>query len=106
MQARKDATEYDRLIILLLEFPDIDINKQDYSGKSALMIASARGSKHVVKVLLGTEGCDPNLVSRDGDTAHSLALSSGHMEIADLLKDGPLDPNRVRWTTIHQDMML
>jgi ankyrin repeat protein len=37
--------------------------------------------------LLRVEGCDLTLVSHNGDTAHSLALGSGHMEVVRLLED-------------------
>ena len=106
LQASKDAVEYDRLIILLLKRPDLDVNLQDRSGMSALMVASFRGSALVVKVLLGSMRCDPDLVSQDGDTARNLALTSGHTEIVRLLGEGPDDPARIRWTTLCDDMDL
>jgi ankyrin repeat protein len=52
-----------------------------------LMIASTLGSIDLVNLLLRVEGCDLTLVSHNGDTAHSLALGSGHMEVVRLLED-------------------
>jgi ankyrin repeat protein len=86
-----------RLVSSLLHLRHTDINSQDSSGRSALMIASALGSVSVVKLLLSSRCkapfrpnnvCDPDLVSHNGDTAHSLALSSGHMRIVRLLEGG------------------
>jgi ankyrin repeat protein len=77
---------------------------QDRDGMSALMVASFRGSVHVVKVLLGEEGCDPDLVSRDGKTAHSLALSYGHKTIARILWEGLDNPDEVRRVALYDDV--
>jgi ankyrin repeat protein len=103
LQAAEDAMEYDKLIDLLLKRPDQNVNLQDRDGMSVLMVASFRGSVHVVKVLLGEKGCDPDLVSRDGKTAHSLALSSGHKTIARILWEGLDKPNEVRRVALYDD---
>jgi ankyrin repeat protein len=74
-----------RYLVALLR--NTDVNLQDSSGRSALMVAVALGSAPMVRRLLQVEGCDPNLASPNGDTAHSLALSSGNTEIVHLLKE-------------------
>jgi ankyrin repeat protein len=84
-------SEQERLVTLLLR-NGADVNLQDSSGRSALMIASALGSFDIVEILLGVGGCDLNLVSHNGDTAHSLALGSGHMEVVRLLEEDPSLP--------------
>jgi ankyrin repeat protein len=86
IQTTKRAFEYKELVALLLRRPDINVNLQDSSGRSALMIASALGSVDVVKLLLQVEGCDPNLVSPNGDTVHSLAHGSGNLKVVRLLE--------------------
>jgi ankyrin repeat protein len=78
--------EHRILVHLLLRY-GTDVNLQDGSGRSALMITSALGSVDLVNHLLVDKGCDPNLVSYNGDTAHSLALNTGHMEIVRLLEN-------------------
>jgi hypothetical protein len=86
---RREQGEYEqeRLVALLLRRRDTDVNLQDASCRSALMIASTLGSVNLVKRLLRIKGCDRNLVAYNGDTARGLALISGHMEIVRLLED-------------------
>jgi ankyrin repeat protein len=87
-QADVETREFEqgRFVTLLLRY-GADVNLQDSSGRSALMIASTLGSIDLVNLLLRVEGCDLTLVSHNGDTAHSLALGSGHMEVVRLLED-------------------
>jgi ankyrin repeat protein len=87
MQTTKRALEYRELIALLLRRRNINVNMQDGSGRSALLIASALGLADVVKLLLRAKGCAPGLPSQNGDTSHSLALSSGHKDVVRLFED-------------------
>jgi len=56
------------------------------------MVASAIDSIDMVRRLLLVEGCDPNLVSPNGETAHSLANGPDHMEIVRLLEENSFIP--------------
>lgn len=78
---------------MLLNRHGTDVNMQDSSGRSALMIACLLGSIGLVDELLGCRRCDYDQVSKSGDTAHSLALGSGHMEIIRLLEDDSFLPD-------------
>nr|XP_020663414.1 KN motif and ankyrin repeat domain-containing protein 4 [Pogona vitticeps]XP_020663415.1 KN motif and ankyrin repeat domain-containing protein 4 [Pogona vitticeps] len=65
---------------------DADINLQDDSGLSPLMVASQYGNIEIVKLLLAHPGCDTTLTDKAGNSALSLALKSAHMEIAECLQ--------------------
>ncbi|KAJ7332648.1 hypothetical protein JRQ81_014828 [Phrynocephalus forsythii] len=63
-----------------------DINLQDDSGLSPLMVASQYGNVEIVKLLLAHPGCDATLTDKAGNSALSLALKSAHTEIAECLQ--------------------
>ncbi|MCW7460208.1 ankyrin repeat domain-containing protein [Leptospira bandrabouensis] len=63
-----------------------DINCADsLEGQTPLILAARDGSLEIVKILLKNKA-NPNLKNKKGQSALSLALDSGHKEIADLLK--------------------
>ena len=66
--------------------PLLNINAQDYNGKTALMWAAEYGNINTVKVLI-TSGADLNIQSNDRETALMLAIQKGHIKIAAALID-------------------
>jgi ankyrin repeat protein len=86
MQKTERAVIYKDLFVSLLDRRDTDVNLQDSSGRSALMVASVLGHFDVVSLLLRNKACDANLVSQNGDIAHSLAISSGNVRVVQLLE--------------------
>jgi ankyrin repeat protein len=87
---RPDHAQQRMMVELLLHHPVTDTNLQDSSGRSALMIACALGLTDIVQFLIWNKRCDRNIVSPNGDTAYSLALSSGYTKIADYVERYPL----------------
>nr|XP_060629613.1 KN motif and ankyrin repeat domain-containing protein 4 [Anolis sagrei ordinatus]XP_060629614.1 KN motif and ankyrin repeat domain-containing protein 4 [Anolis sagrei ordinatus]XP_060629615.1 KN motif and ankyrin repeat domain-containing protein 4 [Anolis sagrei ordinatus]XP_060629616.1 KN motif and ankyrin repeat domain-containing protein 4 [Anolis sagrei ordinatus] len=63
-----------------------DINLQDDTGLSPLMVASQYGNMDIVKLLLDHPGCDTTLNDKAGNSALSMALKSAHVEIAEILQ--------------------
>ncbi|XP_054836541.1 KN motif and ankyrin repeat domain-containing protein 4 [Eublepharis macularius] len=63
-----------------------DINLQDDTGLSPLMVACQYGNIEIVKLLLSHPGCDSNLTDKAGNSALSIALKSAHAEIAEILQ--------------------
>jgi hypothetical protein len=61
-----------------------DPNMYDYDGRTALMLASSRGFRDVVSVLLSA-GADPNTEDTFGGTALLEACKHGHDDIIDVL---------------------
>ena len=71
---------------------EIDGTEDPSQGASPLILASERGHKDVVQLLL-TSGADPNLADEDGFTPLIDAVDDGHFEVAKLLLDYGADPN-------------
>ncbi|XP_062994169.1 KN motif and ankyrin repeat domain-containing protein 4 isoform X2 [Elgaria multicarinata webbii] len=63
-----------------------DINLQDDTGLSPLMVACQYGNIEIVKLLLTHPGCDTTLIDKAGNSALSMALKSAHVEIAEFLR--------------------
>jgi len=63
---------------------ECDPNMHDYDGRTALMLASSRGFKAVVRALLSA-GADPNSEDTFGGTALLTACKHGHDDIIDVL---------------------
>ncbi|XP_066480691.1 KN motif and ankyrin repeat domain-containing protein 4 [Tiliqua scincoides] len=63
-----------------------DINLQDDTGLSPLMVACQYNNTEIVKLLLTHPSCDSTLNDKAGNSALSIALKSAHMEIAELLR--------------------
>ncbi|KAJ6662584.1 hypothetical protein lerEdw1_011721 [Lerista edwardsae] len=63
-----------------------DINLQDDTGLSPLMVACQYSNTEIVKLLLTHPSCDTTLNDKAGNSALSIALKSAHMEIAELLR--------------------
>ena len=71
---------------LLLGRPNLNVNQQANLGQTALMIAARNGFTEIVKLLLGVEGVDLELKSSSETTAFDLAETSGHAEIAEMIR--------------------
>lgn len=56
-----------RSIYILLKHPDIDVNKRDIDGQTALLVAAKRGYGDIVEILLEA-GADPTIKDRHGNT--------------------------------------
>lgn len=55
------------------------------SGRTALMFASGRGDLKAVETLARLQGADLDALDAAGQSAHALALATGHSEVCDLL---------------------
>ena len=73
------------VVQLLLGEEQIDINKQDKHGWSALIHASKNGHTDVVIILLQEKGIDLNIKTYKNNTALLLATREGHSEVARLI---------------------
>ncbi|KAL8178552.1 UNVERIFIED_CONTAM: KN motif and ankyrin repeat domain-containing protein 4 [Gekko kuhli] len=63
-----------------------DVNLQDDSGLSPLMVACQYGNIEIVKLLLFHPSCNTELTDKAGNSALSIALKSAHVEIAEFLQ--------------------
>lgn len=82
-----DAVEFgDFDYINILFGEDIDINIQDLSGRTLLMLASMYGFVDIAEFLLEHDA-DPNLKDKKGETAMMKALKNSHRNIVELLKN-------------------
>ena len=67
---------------------DIDVNQQrDFFGSTALILASKRGHKEIVQLLLQHKDSDVKRKDIERRTAVMVASSKGHKEIVQLLLD-------------------
>ena len=81
-----------QLIKLILQFPDFEVNAQDFDGKTSLMFASKEGHKEVVKLLLEKKPeIDVNIEDKSGDTAFIFACMKGHTDVVKLLLEEDID---------------
>src|SRR5215475_1161753 len=62
------------------------INAVDDNGWSALMFAAGQGEADVVRILM-SRGADPNLKSKEGETALVIATKGEHKETARVLRE-------------------
>ena len=72
-------------VSLMLDHPTCDVNACDEKGRTPLMLATARGYKDAVKLLL-ERGADPSLKNTNGETALELAKQKEYKEIVNLLE--------------------
>ncbi len=82
-----DAVEFgDRdLADVLLNSADVNVDAQDLSGNTILMLASYYGHLELVQLIL-SRGAAPNLQDKQGRTALQRARDLGHLEVVELLK--------------------
>ena len=69
---------------LLLQHSEIQINQTTKNGVTALSIASQKGHKEIVKMLL-RKGADPNIANKAGVTALQLGCVRGHTATVEML---------------------
>ncbi|KAF0685733.1 Aste57867_22432 [Aphanomyces stellatus] len=74
---------------LLLGCDDIDVNDQDYEGKTALYVASGLGHDTLVELLLEHPDINVNLQMDGGNTPLYRASGLGHDNVVKLLLDHP-----------------
>ncbi|MBM5781844.1 MAG: ankyrin repeat domain-containing protein, partial [Pelagibacterales bacterium] len=79
----------------LLADKDIDVNKANVNGHTALMFAAQNGHLEVIKELLEDKDIDVNKANVNGHTALMFAAQNGHLEvIKELLEDKKIDVNK------------
>lgn len=66
--------EHETIVKMLLEREDIDVNCQNGSGNTALMLVAWYGHGAIFKMLLERGDIDVNCKDGDGDTALSRAI--------------------------------
>ncbi len=76
---------FDETAKWLLANTDCDVNHRNYSGQTALMMASLFGNEDIIKQLLQA-GADPSIKDARGNTAQSLAAAQGLSRIVTLVK--------------------
>ena len=64
---------------------DIILNSLNNDGETALMIAVKKGHVAMIKKLLEL-GASPKIVTPDGESALTLAETSGNVEVLNILK--------------------
>lgn len=80
------AEEGNTNIISYLIRQGVDINKQDYASRTALMFAASEGHKEIVTQLLKA-GADPSITDKQGHNAQLYAESQEEFEIVKLLNN-------------------
>ncbi len=78
--------------VVKLMLADADINATGRFGRTALILASIKGDKDIVKILLD-KGADVNAKDNDGDTALIKAYIKGNKDIVKMLLDKGADVN-------------
>ena len=74
-----------KVVKLLLDNKDIDVNQSPSIGETPLYIASTVGHTAVVKLLLDRDDIDVNTSMINGMTPLKIATKNKHTEIAKLL---------------------
>ena len=86
----------------LLVHPEMDVNKANDDGGTALTIASQKGHTEVVERLLAHPDIDVNKALTNGGTALFVASHEGHTEVVDRLLAHPdIDVNKAETTDGH-----
>ena len=90
------SSGYSTIIQQLLMVPEIDINKANSVGETALMIGSFKGNREIVYILLSHGDVDVNIAdTTSGKTALYRASEKGHSDIVNLLLSKPtIDINK------------
>ncbi len=70
----------------LLGTPGIDLNAQDWYGRTPLIRAAEKGHTACVKLLLEAPGIDTEIENLENNTALESALMRGHTECAELIR--------------------
>lgn len=72
-------------LMLLLTHAELDVNRANARGETALHLAAAAGQDRLVRELWRQPALKPELKDKDGRTAHRLAVRGKHKELAKLL---------------------
>jgi ankyrin repeat protein len=91
-------TDNVEVVRLLLSHRDIDINRVDSEGATALYIASELGRIETVRLLLSKSKSeiDMNKATKSGATALNIAFQKGHVEVfCLLLSKSEIDINKI-----------
>lgn len=72
-------------LMLLLTHAELDVNRANARGETALHLAAAAGQDRLVRELWRQPALKPELKDKDGHTAHRLAVRGKHKELAKLL---------------------
>ena len=70
---------------LLLNTPEIDVNKANSDDRTPLSFAAEKGITECVRLLLAAPGIDVNKANKDGSTPLAWAAEKGHTECVRLL---------------------
>ena len=73
-----------------------DVNKSDFNGITALMLAASAGHEKIVEFLLTVPGIDVNKAANDGTTALHMAVVNNNTNIVEKLLSRPgIDVNKI-----------
>lgn len=75
---------HEKVVKLLVNQSDIDINTRSYDGRTALLAATEGGSEAVIKILLA-HGANPNATDLSGNTPLSIATENNNEAVRKLL---------------------
>ena len=78
---------HEKIIELLLNRTDVNVNSQDKDGDTPLSLAARRGHEAVVKLLLDRIDVIADSQNQEGDTPLSLAAERGYKAVVKLLLD-------------------
>jgi ankyrin repeat protein len=85
------------IVDILLGTGKLDVNRQDTSGNTALLYASANNYLVIAQLLL-SHGCDPGISDECGKTALMIAAGNGYSQMVRLLLSTHNScPERVDW---------
>lgn len=92
-----------------LNFGNVDVNRPDQYGWTALLTAASQGNVEIVRLLLARKDIDVEYQDAQGSTALSWAASNGHVEVVRLLlasgkvakhKDNGVGAAALTWATM------
>ncbi|XEV07499.1 hypothetical protein FSHL1_012786 [Fusarium sambucinum] len=73
----------------LLNIPGIELDKADYAGRTALLLAARQGSDDIVQILVADDRVNPNMKDWHGSTPLFAAVRNGHSRIVEILLKSP-----------------
>ena len=73
------------ILSILLSCPSINVNQQDLSGQTALLISSCQGHWQAVQALLAHPETNPNIADHRGVTPLLSAVLGGHSHVVSVL---------------------
>lgn len=80
---------YDKIVKLLLDKKDIDVNIFNHLGHSAFSMAVKQGNLKVVQLLLKVPNIDINIIDKDGKSVLKFAYDIKNMKLIELLIKTP-----------------